>query len=190
MIPPKIMPVMGLMAPLRSGPLRPRAQSIQVRQFHSRNPHSLEINLTYCTCYVTVRSRLTCFGTLDVIFKSTSASADRPLHENRIINTIRFQPEEVLAFGCDVSCLSERQSRPALGGWPLLRATRGTAAGMMKPDCRRKIAPALSLAPGLLRRRNIEQQIVSKNLFFPVLFEMGLDRLFSVSSAVNYVAPS
>ena len=61
---------------------------------------------------------------------------------------------------------------------------------MMKSDCRRKIAPALSLAPGLLRRRNIEQQIVSKNLFFPVLFEMGLDRLFSVSSAVNYVAPS
>ena len=46
------------------------------------------------------------------------------------------------------------------------------------------------LAPGLLRRRNIEQQIVSKNLFSPVLFEMGLDRLFSVSSAVNYVAPS
>ena len=46
------------------------------------------------------------------------------------------------------------------------------------------------LAPGLLRRRNIEQQIVSKNLFFSVLFEMGLDRLFSVSSAVNYVAPS
>ena len=71
-----------------------------------------------------------------------------------------------------------------------MRPTRGTAAGMMKPDCRRKIAPALSLAPGLLRRRNIEQQIVSKNLFFPVLFEMGLDRLFSVSSAVNYVAPS
>ena len=59
----------------------------------------------------------------------------------------------------------------------------------MVSDCRRKIAPALSLAPGLLRRRNIEQQIVSKNLFFPVLFETGLDRLFSVSSAVNYVAP-
>ena len=65
----------------------------------------------------------------------------------------------------------------------------GTAASTMKSDCRRKITPALSLAPGLLRRRNIEQQIVSGNLFFPVLFEMGLHRLFSVSSAVNYVAP-
>jgi hypothetical protein len=29
-----------------------------------------------------------------------------------------------------------------------------------------------------------------QKLFFPVLFEMGLHRLFSVSSAVNYVAPS
>ena len=99
-------------------------------QFHSRNPHSLEMNLTYCTCYVTVRSRLTCFGTLDVIFKSTSASVDRPLHENRIIeavadNTIRFQPEEVLAFGCDVSCLSERQSRPASGRLAACEANSG-----------------------------------------------------------------
>ena len=30
----------------------------------------------------------------------------------------------------------------------------------------------------------------SSELFFAVLFEMGLHRLFSVSSAVNYVAPS
>jgi hypothetical protein len=189
------MPVMGLMAPLRSGPLR-AAGSIDPGNAISLTKPSFARNEPYILqCYATVRSRLRCFGTLDVIFKSTSASVDRPLHENRIIeavadNTIRFQPEEVLAFGCDVSCLSKRQSRPALGGWPLVRPTRGTAAGMMKPDCRRKIAPALSLAPGLLRRRNIEQQIVSKNLFFPVLFEMGLDRLFSVSSAVNYVAPS
>ena len=29
-----------------------------------------------------------------------------------------------------------------------------------------------------------------KELFFAVLFEMGLHRLFSVSSFVNYVAPS
>jgi hypothetical protein len=33
-------------------------------------------------------------------------------------------------------------------------------------------------------------KIVSKNLVFSVLFEMGLHRLFSVSSAVNNVAPS
>ena len=149
MIPPKIMPVMGLMAPLRSGPLRAagsidpgKAISLTKLSFARNEPYILQ-------CYATVRSRLRCFGTLDVIFKSTSASVDRPLHENRIIeavadNTIRFQPEEVLAFGCDVSCLSKRQSRPALGGWPLVRPTRGTAAGMMKSDCRRKIAPALS----------------------------------------------
>jgi hypothetical protein len=119
-------------------------------------------------------------------------------------NTIRFQPNEVLAFGCDVSCrreaavrcktalclVSERQRRPALRGWPLVSPTRGAAASMMKSDCRRKITPAFSLAPGLLRRRNIEQQIVSRNLFFPVLFEMDLHRLFSMSSAVNYVTSS
>jgi hypothetical protein len=29
-----------------------------------------------------------------------------------------------------------------------------------------------------------------KELFFAVLFDMGLHRLFSVSSCVNYVAPS
>ena len=32
--------------------------------------------------------------------------------------------------------------------------------------------------------------MVFSELFFAVLFEMGLHRLFSVSSAVNYVAPS
>ena len=37
---------------------------------------------------------------------------------------------------------------------------------------------------------NISKQIVFLDLFFAVLFEMGLHRLFSVSSAVNYVAPS
>ena len=36
---------------------------------------------------------------------------------------------------------------------------------------------------------NISKQIVFLDLFFAVLFEMGLDRLFSVSPAVNYVAP-
>jgi hypothetical protein len=30
----------------------------------------------------------------------------------------------------------------------------------------------------------------SSELFFAVLFEMGLHRVFSMSSAVNYVAPS
>ena len=54
-------------------------------------------------------------------------------------NTIRVQPNEVLAFGCDVSCrreaavgcktalrlVSERQSRPALGGWPLVSPNSG-----------------------------------------------------------------
>ena len=48
------------------------------------------------------------------------------------------------------------------------------------------MTPALSPAPGLLRRWNISLQ----ELFFAVLFEMGLHRLFSMSSAVNYVAPS
>ena len=33
-------------------------------------------------------------------------------------------------------------------------------------------------------------KIVFQELFFAVLFEMGLHRLFSVSPAVNYVAPS
>jgi hypothetical protein len=35
-----------------------------------------------------------------------------------------------------------------------------------------------------------KQQIVFLELFFAVLFQMGLHRLFSVSPAVNYVAPS
>ena len=35
-----------------------------------------------------------------------------------------------------------------------------------------------------------KQQIVFLELFFAVVFEMGLHRLFSVSPAVNYVAPS
>ncbi len=35
-----------------------------------------------------------------------------------------------------------------------------------------------------------KQQIASIDLFFAVLFEMSLHCLFSVSSAVNYVAPS
>ena len=52
-------------------------------------------------------------------------------------NTIRFQPNEVLAFGRDVSCRREvavrcktalclvSESWPALGGWPLVSPTRG-----------------------------------------------------------------
>ena len=49
---------------------------------------------------------------------------------------------------------------------------------------------ALSPAPGLLRRWNIKQQMVFSELFFAVLFEMGLHRLFSVFSCMNYVASS
>jgi uncharacterized membrane protein len=60
----------------------------------------------------------------------------------------------------------------------------------MESYCRRKITPALSPAPGLLRRWNIKQQMVFSELFLAVLFEMGLHRLFSMSPAVNYVAPS
>ena len=101
-------------------------------------------------------------------------------------NTIRFQPEEVLAFGCDVSRLSERQSRPALGGWLLVSPISGAAASTMESDRRRKMTPALSPAPGLLRRMEYE----SSELIFAVLFEMGFYRLFSMSPAVNYVAPS
>jgi hypothetical protein len=66
----------------------------------------------------------------------------------------------------------------------------GAAGSTMEYDCRRKITPALSPAPGLLRRWNIKQQMVFSELFFAVLFEMGLHRLFSMSPAVNYVAPS
>ena len=36
----------------------------------------------------------------------------------------------------------------------------------------------------------LSNKIVFLELFFAVLFEMGLHRLFSVSPAVNYVAPS
>jgi hypothetical protein len=89
-------------------------------------------------------------------------------------NTIRFQPNEVLAFGRDVSCRREvavrcktalclvSESWPALGGWPLVSPTRGTAASMMKTDCRRKITTALSLAPGQSSNR-----WSSRNYFLP-----------------------
>ena len=50
--------------------------------------------------------------------------------------------------------------------------------------------PCFIPAPGLLRRWNIKQQMVFSELFFAALFEMGLHRLFSMSPAVNYVAPS
>ena len=50
-----------------------------------------------------------------------------------------------------------------------------------------RVAPATGMRPP---QWNISKQIVFLDLFFAVLFEMGLHRLFSVSPAVNYVASS
>jgi hypothetical protein len=57
------------------------------------------------------------------------------------------------------------------------------------------IAPPLTLEKrlGRLRKRPIfyeSQSLRELELFFAVLFEMSLYRLFRVSSAENYVAPS